>query len=249
MQQGKFPEKDAVQISCSVRTCSVTLIRTNSSLQALVALAGIAFGGFFFAPITYYVRRCTIIFWALIGCLAFQIWTACLTPASQNSKYIISRIFAGIFGGVPSVMGPRLLVDIYPPSQQGRVFNIFHSALLLGMVAGPTFSACVFAGVAQSVDYWWTVAILAATIIFVFLILENTDPKQGHDLLVVRLPDSFMRNRMATFFFGTKVVPPLTGMQLVSYQIHISKPGDSLMSNGSPSYGSQVYPSRSVSLQ
>jgi len=116
-------------------------------------------------------------------------------------------------------MGPRLLVDLYPPSEHGRVFNVFHSALLLGIIAGPTFSAFLSTGTVQPVECWWTAVILGVTIILAFLILEKTDPKQGPDVLVARLPDSFVRNRIATFFFGIKAVPPLTMTQIVSHQM------------------------------
>ncbi|MCJ1401853.1 hypothetical protein MMC11_005070 [Xylographa trunciseda] len=193
-QQAKLYEKSALQVSYS-----------NSA-----AIAGIAFGGFFFAPVAHILGRCSVIFWALIGCLVCQIWASFMTHSDQYNAYIVSRLFAGIFGGVPSVLGPGLLMDLYPLTQHGRAFNIFHSSLLLGTIAGPTISAFISANNVWTVEYWWTVAFLAFTIVLTFLVLEETGSDRVSNMSKTRIPNSFLHNRAATFFFGTKVVPHTT---------------------------------------
>ena len=144
-----------------------------------------------------------------------------MTHPDQYSAYVISRLFSGIFGCVPGVIGPQLLVDIYPLHQRGRAFNAFHIALLFGTVAGPTFSALISANTAWPVEYWWTVGLLAVTIVLCFLTLEETGSYQQSEIRTV--PESYSKNRFRTLISGSKVVPTTSIGQSVSSRIYIEE--------------------------
>lgn len=80
---------------------------------------------------------------------------------------------------------------------------------MIAQVGGPTFSGYIVQYVEWPVCFWWTVAAngLAAILIFIFgedtaWDRENQQPVTDH-----RASSSWLGERMALFFFGTKVTP------------------------------------------
>lgn len=138
-----------------------------------------------------------------------------MTHSDYYIPYIISRLFAGFFGAVPTVLGPRIVTDIFFLHQRGRAFTALHMAFLFGTIAGPTFSGFISADVFFPVEFWWTVGLLGFTLICCFLLLEET----GFDRRCLEnnpeIPRGLVANRFATFFFGQRVVLPTTWKETV----------------------------------
>lgn len=174
-----------------------------------------AAGPFFFAPISHLLGRSSVIFWCVLCTLVCQIWAAVMIHPNDYIPYIMSRLFAGFFGAVPTVLGPRLITDLFFLHQRGRAFTVLHMAFLFGTIAGPTFSAFIAAGAFFPVSFWWTVGLLGFTVICCFLFLEET----GFDRVNIKrnpeIPRNVIANRFATFFFGQKVVQPTTWRETV----------------------------------
>jgi MFS family permease len=133
-----------------------------------------------------------------------------MTGADQYNPYLVSRYFAGFFGMVVSVLGPRYLVDLFFLHQRGRAFTILHLALNFGASAGPTFSGYIAANHSWTIEYWWSVGLLSLTAISVFLFLEETGFDRTEGSTNISPPDNFVKNRIYTFFPGTKIVKPTT---------------------------------------
>lgn len=174
-----------------------------------------AAGPFFFAPISHLLGRSSVIFWCILCTLVCQVWGAVMTHSDDYIPYIISRLFAGFFGAVPTVLGPRIVTDIFFLHQRGRAFTALHMAFLFGTIAGPTFSGFISADVFFPVEFWWTVGLLGFTLICCFLLLEET----GFDRRCLEnnpeIPRGLVANRFATFFFGQRVVLPTTWKETV----------------------------------
>lgn len=155
-----------------------------------------------------------------------QIWAAVMTKPNDYIAYVMSRLFAGFFGAVPTVIGPRIVIDMFFLHQRGRALNILHMAFLFGTIAGPTFSAFISANTFFPVEFWWTLALLGSTLILVFLFLEETGFDREHFENNPEIPPSWLENRFATFFFGRRVVQPTTIAHTVSHSpavsLHIS---------------------------
>jgi MFS family permease len=117
---------------------------------------------------------------------------------------------------VVSVLGPRYLVDLFFLHQRGRAFTILHLALNFGASAGPTFSGFITANNSWTIEYWWSVGLLGFTAILVFLFLEETGFDRTAEAKNPMPPDSFLRNRIYTFFPGSKIVKPTTLAETVS---------------------------------
>ncbi|KAH8906155.1 MFS general substrate transporter [Coniochaeta sp. PMI_546] len=172
------------------------------------ASAGLATGGYLWWPLSHKFGRSSVIFWTLFGQLAAQIWAPLMTGHDQYAPYLVSRYFSAFFGVTVSVLGPRYLVDMFFLHQRGRAFTILHLALNFGASAGPTFAGFVAANAYWPVEYWWSVALTAFTIVVVFLFLEETSYNRGDDASNRTKPDSWIKDRLDTFFPGNKVVPP-----------------------------------------
>ncbi|KAJ5123581.1 Major facilitator superfamily domain general substrate transporter [Penicillium atrosanguineum] len=184
--------------------------KIQESYANSAALAGMAAGPFFFAPISHLLGRSSVIFWCILCTLACQVWGAVMTHSDDYIPYIMSRLFAGFFGAVPTVLGPRIVTDLFFLHERGRAFTALHMAFLFGTIAGPTFSGFISADVFFPVEFWWTVGLLGFTLICCFLLLEET----GFDRRCLEnnpeTPGGLIANRFATFFFGQSVVLPTT---------------------------------------
>lgn len=127
----------------------------------------------------------------------------------------MSRYFAGFFGMVVSVLGPRYLVDMFFLHQRGRAFTVLHLALNFGASAGPTFSGYVAAKRYWTIEYWWSVALLGFSAILVFCVLEETTFDRLNPENNVEVPKGFVTNRVRTFLPGNKIVKTVTITEVV----------------------------------
>ena len=116
---------------------------------------------------------------------------------------------------IVGVLGPCYIVELFFLHARGRVFTILHLALNFGSSAGPTFSGFIAADTNWPIEYWWTVGLLGATIIFVFVFLEETTFDRSISAVNIDAPKSFFSNRVATFFPGNRVVKRATWGQTV----------------------------------
>jgi MFS family permease len=128
----------------------------------------------------------------------------------------MSRYFAGFFGMVVSVLGPRYLVDLFFLHQRGRAFTVLHLALNFGASAGPTFSGYVAANRYWTIEYWWSVALLGVAAILVFLFLEETGYDRANPENNVEVPKTFIANRVRTFLPGSGIVKHSSLSEVVS---------------------------------
>ena len=176
-------------------------------------------GPFFFAPIARCVGRSSVIFWCILFATVCQIWAAVMTHPNDYIPFIISRLFAGFFGATPTTIGPRIVNDLFFLHQRGRAFTALHMSFLFGTIAGPTFSGFVSANSFFPVEFWWTVGLLGATAILAFLFLEETGFDRDFPDNNPVIPEGYIKNRFATFFFGQGVVQTPTFKETVCHSL------------------------------
>jgi hypothetical protein len=79
------------------------------------------------------------------------------------------------------------------------------------------------------VQYWYNVGLEAVVVILVFFFLEETNFTRPGGPICPRLPEAFLPNRMATFFFTARVVPEqsmgkiVSGCYIHSHDMHLPK--------------------------
>lgn len=187
----------------------------TSIKQVSAAIAGEAVGPILWSPLAQVCGRSSVIFWCLIGLLVFNVWGATMTRHTQFIPFILSRLFAGLCGAVPAAYGARLVIDVFFIHERGRAFSVLHVSFILGVISLPTLGAFTAAHVAWPNMFWWTVGLLGLASILVFFFLEETgyERSNGKSMPSHAYPaksDSFVANRIATFFPGNRVVPETT---------------------------------------
>ena len=168
------------------------------------ALAGWVAGPFFIIPLVAVIGRSAVIFWSLIGILATQIWAAKMTGPDDYISFTLSRLFCGLFGGIPAILGSGYIIDMYYLHQRGKGFAVFEVLIIFAVVGGGTLSGFVAHTQPWQYVFWWTLGPVCAAIAGVVLFVEDTtynrDPNTPSR---APMPKSWIANRVATFVPGT----------------------------------------------
>jgi MFS family permease len=189
----------------------------DMSYSVTVAVAGLVVGAFVLAPLAQIVGRTSLIFWCLLATLATQIWAALMTGEGDYIPFIVSRAVCGFFASIPTLLGPSYAMDIFFLHQRGKAFTSFELTFLLGVNVAPTVSGFIVNSSYWTWSFWWTLIPGALAVILVFIFLEETTFVEGAAYKPSRdMPAPFLKNRVATFFPGHKVVPGTTARELVS---------------------------------
>ena len=139
-----------------------------------------------------------------------------MTHSNQYDPFVVSRLFAGMFGSVPSILGASFITDLFFLHERGRAFLVFSLSFLMGTVAGPTLGGFIVQHVDWPVIFWWTIGLQGLALVLVLLFLEETSYGRHGGSVRSTIPNSFIANRIATFFLGTEVVPSTKSSELVS---------------------------------
>lgn len=179
------------------------------------AISGLATGAIFFVPFGRVFGRWSITFWSLLGSLGCAIWSTQMTSQSEYVDFIISRLFSGLFGAVPSAVGGGIILDLFFLHNRGRAFICYEIAILFGATSGPTFSGFIAGTTSWTICFWWTVPLIAITAILVLVFAEETSFDRDKLQKPVDIPKGFFKSRIATFLPGTAVVASPTGTEIV----------------------------------
>jgi len=99
-------------------TYGKTPIQLSYSISA--AVAGLLAGPIFLAPFASLIGRSSTIFWSLLGAIATQVWAARMTGPNHYISFVVSRLFAGLFGSVATILGSGCIMDVFFLHQRGK---------------------------------------------------------------------------------------------------------------------------------
>ncbi|SLM41418.1 Major facilitator superfamily domain, general substrate transporter [Lasallia pustulata] len=192
-----------------------TLVETSYAVSA--AIAGVAAGPLLLVPLAQMFGKSSVIFWTLLATVGCGIWSALMTHRDQYNAFVVARLFSGLFGSVPTILGSGAIMDIFFLHERGLAFTTLAISFLLGTVAGPTFGGFVVQSSPWPIVFWWTVGLQALVAILVFCFLEETGFTRDSLRVYPVLPHSFIPNRIYTFFPGTRVVPRVSVSHVAWY--------------------------------
>lgn len=162
------------------------------------------------------IGRQSAMFWSLLGCLLASIWASLMTKTDDFNLLVVSRGFAGFFGTVVGVLGPRCLIDMFFLHQRGRAFTVFHFFFDMGNAVGP--SLCAFVAT-PSGDFrwafWFCIILDGVALITFFLVMHDTTWDRRPGAVNREPPRNFIADRIATFFPGTQITERLSFGELV----------------------------------
>lgn len=181
------------------------------------SLTGWVAGPFFFIPLVGVIGRSSVVFWSLVCVFAGQVWGAKMNGPGDYIPFTISRLFTGLFGGIPAILGSGFIIDMFYLHQRGKAFAVFEILIIFAVVGGGTLGGFVVERQPWSYAFWWTLGPVGAAIILVFLFVEDTTYYRGTDSPnAIQLPESWPANRLATFFPGTETQLPGKRREFVS---------------------------------
>ena len=115
------------------------------------------------------------------------------------------------------------IVNVYFRHERGAAFAIYSTVYTIATVAGASFCGFIIQHTYWSANFWWLTGGNSLAAILVFVFSEETGflrEGQKDDMASAgmhRKPStSWIRDRLATFFPGNRVVPPSAHGRLVS---------------------------------
>ena len=140
-----------------------------------------------------------------------------MTGQDDYVAFVISRLFAGLFGAMPTILGPSFIVETTFLHQRGKAFLTYELSVLLGVTASDTIGGIIVDAHPWPVVFWWTIGPLAFAALLVFLFLEESGfDRERQESWNRERPSNFILGRITTFLPGNGAVRPLGGSSLVS---------------------------------
>lgn len=188
---------------------------TDMSYAITAAIAGLMAGPVLLVPFTRVLGISSILFWSVVGMLVCAVWSASMTSKDDYIGFDISKLFAGLFGALPQVVGNQIIQNMFFRHERGRAYAFYGTTYILGTAVGPTFGGFIIQHVDWPVTAWWTVGMNGLLIVLIFGLVEETGPKKD----VPSMSESFLANRIATFLPGSRVVPSCSLTEFVSFTL------------------------------
>lgn len=138
-----------------------------------------------------------------------------MTNRDDYIPFLLSRVLAGVFGSLPTVLGSSIIMDTFFLHERGLAFLVYSVGTGLGTIAGSTFGGFIVGRQSWTVCFWWTVPLLAIVATFAFVYLEETNFDRCGADDKISLPTNFIANRVATFLPGTKTTKRPSSSSLV----------------------------------
>lgn len=216
------PNSNQLTFVLQVPTYGKTPVDLLNTVAA--SLAGWMAGPFILTPLAAVVGRSSVVLWSLVGTAICQIWAANMTGPNDFIPFTISRLICGIFGVIPAIMGTGFIIDMFFLHQRGKAFAIFEVLIIFAVVGGGTIGGFIAETNPWNYVFWWTLGPIGAAILGVLFFVEDTTfSRDENSIKRDPLPNSYLANRVATFFPGTKTQPAGKASELVSTHSPLSQ--------------------------
>lgn len=154
----------------------------------------------------------------MVGIVGCGIWSALMTSPTDYVAFVFSRWLGGGLGSAATTLGAGTIFDIIFLHQRGKAFTCYSMMTLFGTFVGPTFGGFIVEYSPWPIEYWWTVGVEIFVIILLFFLEEtgftrDTNTKSSNTTSppdYPKAPSHWLPNRVATFFPGHRVVPPIS---------------------------------------
>ncbi|KAI3340516.1 major facilitator superfamily domain-containing protein [Ustulina deusta] len=130
---------------------------------------------------------------------AFLVFTIVCAVSNGIALFLVFRIFQGLAGCVPLVLGGGMIGDLVPPEKRGRALSGWQLGPLLGPVIGPVAGGYI----AQNVGWrwlFWLVAILSGVLTFLYLLI----PETYHPTLLARKAARLQKEDGSRAYFAAR---------------------------------------------
>lgn len=150
------------------------LSREKALLGTTLYVLGVAFGPMFFAPLSEMYGRKVAVFGPLCLSMIFTLGSA---GSRDFASLLITRFFAGFFGGSPVVSSGGVLADIWPISVRAIAMVFYAIFVVCGVTVGPVISSLLTFQVGYSEwrwALWFSCIVQGALLIIAVLTVSET---------------------------------------------------------------------------
>ncbi|KAI3323831.1 polyamine transporter 1 [Xylariaceae sp. AK1471] len=177
----------------------------SSSLASFVVSAYVVafvIGPPVFAPLSELYGRNVVMY---SSNFAFLVFTIVCAVSNSIGLFIVFRVFQGLAGCVPLVLGGGMIGDLIPPEKRGRALSGWQLGPLLGPVIGPVAGGYI----AENVGWrwlFWVLAILSGILTLLNLLV----PETYHPILLARKAARLQRENESRIYVAagsTKSTP------------------------------------------
>lgn len=126
--------------------------REKALLGTTLYVLGVAFGPMFFAPLSEMYGRKTAVFGSLFVSMIFTLGTA---SCRDYASFLVTRFFAGFFGGSPVVSSGGVMADLWPVSVRAIAMVFYAIFVNFGVTVGPVVSSLLTFQVGYSEEWRW----------------------------------------------------------------------------------------------
>lgn len=88
-----------------------------------------------------------------------------MTGPDDYIPFVMSRMTAGFFGSIPTVLAAGYIMDMYFLHQRGRAFTLVEVSWLAGVLGTPSLGGFIVHSKPWPYVFWWLVALNGFTII------------------------------------------------------------------------------------
>ncbi|RWA10361.1 hypothetical protein EKO27_g4744 [Xylaria grammica] len=101
---------------------------------------------------------------------AFLVFTIVCAVSNGIALFLVFRIFQGLAGCVPLVLGGGMIGDLVPPEKRGRALSGWQLGPLLGPVIGPVAGGYI----AQNLGWRWLFWLISGVLTLLYLMIPET---------------------------------------------------------------------------
>lgn len=142
------------------------LSREKALLGTTLYVLGVAFGPMFFAPLSEMYGRKAAVFGSLFVSMIFTLGSA---GSRDYGGFLVTRFFAGFFGGSPVVSSGGVLADIWPIDLRAIAMVFYAIFVVCGVTVGPVISSLLTFQVGNEEWRWalWFICIVQGALLVV----------------------------------------------------------------------------------
>ena len=64
--------------------------------------------------------------------IAFSTWSATRTASADYISFVVSRLFGGLVGSIPQIVGNDIIKNIFFLHERGRAFALYSTCFTVG---------------------------------------------------------------------------------------------------------------------
>lgn len=147
---------------------------TVITLAVTLFVAGFAIGPLVFAPLSELVGHLPPLMIGIVGCTVLQVP---LALADSTAAILLSRFFAGAFGGGVMSVASGMLAELYSPLYLGVAVGVTAMMTSLGSVVAPVVESYVVEAAGWRWTGWSTLILCAAVGVQALLLLRETSTR------------------------------------------------------------------------